>query len=117
MEISAFDYTAEWREQTHRKYDSALWYLVPFERVYIIIRSHIHRKIHTPHALHLFELSSYLRRDRLCPWYLRDVEVRAERPGEGFRCDELLVQVPYETVSYSMRLSFEFNADGNKIRG
>lgn len=64
----------------------------------------------------IFKLGAYLRRDGICPLACRYVQIITKYFREAFGLDEGFVDVPRETISYSMGVGFKFDANRNKRR-
>jgi hypothetical protein len=88
-------------------------YLFPFchRGVDVHSTSTIHAQVYRSNALMVLNLGLYLIRDSIRPGVEGQVQVVTKYTRERFGFDEGLVQVPDETVTYSVRVRLEFDAD------
>ena len=73
---------------THAENDTAFGYLVP---ALTAATAAVYRELHTSHAIVVFQLRAYLRRDCICPWRRWQIEVSTKRACELFGRHERLV--------------------------
>lgn len=84
--------------------------LPPFVKVDCAVHAQLHRR----DVLVLLQLRSDLCGYGFGPRVQGEVHVIAEYTGKRLGLDQRFVEVPHEAISYSMRLCFEFDANGDK---